>query len=244
VTSPPAAEQADRRKRRQWAAFREAEGYERRLGAFARAVDRDAVLALLDAAGLEPGAPVLDLPCGAGRMTTLVAGERGAAPVAADYNLDMVRVARARTGRPAVRCDAFATPFADAAFAAVVTLRLAFHYTDLAGLAAEAHRILRPGGVWVFDTLNRGSLRQAGEPLAALAGRRREAGLSFTAPREVAALLARHGFEVVASRGAYLLPTRLYPRLPGPLRRLVAAAERSVPARWRVLTFWGARRPG
>ncbi|HEX2252418.1 MAG TPA: class I SAM-dependent methyltransferase [Thermoanaerobaculia bacterium] len=235
-------EEADLRKRRQWAAFRDAEAYESRIGRFALAVDGDAVLELLAAAGLGPGTPVLDLPSGAGRMTALLERERSVRVMAADYNLDMVRVARRRTASPGVRCDAFAAPFRDGSFGAVVTLRLAFHYTDLSGLAAEIGRILRPGGIWLFDTLNRGSLRHAGEPLAVLAGRRRSGGLRFTAPAAVAAELERQGFEVLASRSTYLMPTRLYRFLPGPLLRLATAIERRVPPQRRVLTFWSARR--
>lgn len=238
-----AADDPASRKRGEWARFAGAEEYERRIGAFALAADRQAVLALLPPAALPPGARVLDLPSGAGRMSVLLADERRARAVAADYSFGMLRVARRRTAAPAVRCDAFATPFAAASFAAVVTLRLTFHYPDLGPLADEVGRVLAPGGRWLFDTLNSGSPRHAMEPLGRLV-RRRRTGLHFRPPAAVAARLAAAGFEVERSLARYLVPTRLYRLAPGFLHPALRAVESAVPPARRVLTFWCARRRG
>lgn len=237
---PPPAEAAADRKRRQWAEFGGAEAYERRIGRFALETDGEAVLALWRRAGAV-APPVLDLPCGAGRMSELLRAESGRPPVAADYSLRMLGVARRRLGGGAVRCDAFRTPFAAASFGAVLSLRLVFHYADLAGLREEVHRLLRPGGVWIFDSLNRGSLRHLIEGLAR-GFRRGRAGLHFTDSRTVATDLGSGGFEVEATLGRYLLPTRLYRFLPAPLTRVLDVTARRVPEERRVLTYWLARK--
>ena len=237
--SPPAEAAADR-KRRQWAELGGAEGYERRIGGFALETDAEAVLALWRRAGaLAP--PVLDLPSGAGRMSEMLRAESGRPPVAADYSLRMLAVARRRLGSGVVRCDAFHSPFAAASFGAVLSLRLVFHYANLAGLVEEVHRLVRPGGVWIFDSLNRGSLRHLVEGVVR-GLRRGRVGLHFTDPRTVESELRSGGFEVEATMGRYLLPTRLYRFLPAPLTRVLAVAARRLPEERLVLTYWLVRK--
>ena len=48
-----------------------------------------------------------------------------------------------------------ALPYADATFDAVVCVDVLEHVTDLTKVAAEVARVLRPGGMFLYDTINR-----------------------------------------------------------------------------------------
>ena len=58
-------------------------------------------------------------------------------------------------GIECVRADVGALPFADAEFDVVVAGEILEHVEDMAGTVAEAIRVLRPGGTFVCDTINR-----------------------------------------------------------------------------------------
>jgi 2-polyprenyl-6-hydroxyphenyl methylase/3-demethylubiquinone-9 3-methyltransferase len=51
-----------------------------------------------------------------------------------------------------------ALPYADARFDAVVCVDVLEHVTDLDRVLAEMERVLRPGGLFLFDTINRNTL--------------------------------------------------------------------------------------
>ena len=101
---------------------------------------------------------VLELACGPGRLTAEVHGiDFG---LAIDASPAMLETAQRRTRDPAwsfMRTDAFNLPFHDGSFDAVYTLRFIRHFQDddRKRLYAELQRILRPGGVFLVDALNR-----------------------------------------------------------------------------------------
>lgn len=109
---------------------------------------------LLEAAGIGPGARVLDLACGAGEPSLTAAelvGPDGHV-TASDYSTEMLGVARrraesnGRTNMTFEQADMQALPFADASFDHVIS-RFGFMYTEApARAAAEILRVLRPGG--------------------------------------------------------------------------------------------------
>ena len=103
---------------------------------------------------------VLEVAAGTGAVTRHLAADlpEGTAIVATDLNPGMI--ARGRevgTVRPVEwqTADAMQLPFADASFDAVVCQCGVMFFPDKAAAFAEARRVLRPGGTFLFNAWNR-----------------------------------------------------------------------------------------
>lgn len=97
-------------------------------------------------AATRPG-PVLDLACGTGRLLDL-------ATVGLDASERMLTRARYKApDKQLVLADAARMPFADRSFEAVFCLHLMMHLgrAKIARVLGECRRVLRPGGLLVFD---------------------------------------------------------------------------------------------
>jgi SAM-dependent methyltransferase len=105
---------------------------------------------------LGPGR-VLDLGCGTGHS----AGEL--AELGDSVGVDADAASLAGQPRETVVADLRATPFADGAFASVVCVHAIEHVPDPERVAAEAARVLAPGGTAVFVTPNRLTFARADE---------------------------------------------------------------------------------
>jgi SAM-dependent methyltransferase len=100
---------------------------------------------LVQLAGLEEGARVVDLGSGTGISSRLLA-ERGFEVIGVEPNDDMRARAEARGGGPHYRRgEAVATGLPDA-YAPLVIAAQAFHWFDLPATMRELARILTPGG--------------------------------------------------------------------------------------------------
>jgi len=118
------------------------------------------IVALL---ALEPGQRALDLGCGTGELTRMIAdgldAARGGQAVGIDAAAKMIQVARKKRGNDTCRFDVVAAeslPYEDASFDAVVS-SLFFHHVDLElkqRTLAESFRVLKPGGKLVIADMH------------------------------------------------------------------------------------------
>lgn len=157
---------------------------------------------------------VLDLGCAGGFMAEAMA-LRGANVTGIDPAADAIEAARrhARASNLRIRYDVGmgeALPYDAAAFDAVVCVDVLEHVSDLNRVLAEVARTLRPGGLFLFDTINRNPLARlatitVAEDILRLLPRGTHDPAMFIKPREL-----RH-----ALTGAGLVPgpiTGLGPR--------------------------------
>ena len=130
---------------------RAARAYDRRWAGYVRDTH-----ALLDAvARVRPAERVLDVGCGTGMFAARLAARHPAQRVVGvDVSAGMLAEARRTTAAfPNVRFEcapATALPVADAAFDVVVTASALHYVRDPGAALAEARRVLRPGGRFVF----------------------------------------------------------------------------------------------
>ena len=104
------------------------------------------------------GATILDAPCGWGRHTALLA-KAGLRVVGADLSPVLLRRAPAHTDAVYVAADIRALPFASASFDAVInvytSLGLFLNDDDDVAALREAHRLLRPDGALLLESMHR-----------------------------------------------------------------------------------------
>jgi 2-polyprenyl-6-hydroxyphenyl methylase / 3-demethylubiquinone-9 3-methyltransferase len=166
------------------------------------------------------GREVLDLGCAGGFMAEAMA-TRGAKVTGIDPAAEAIDAARAHARESGLRIGydvgvGEALPYSDASFDAVVCVDVLEHVADLNKVLAGVARVLRPGGLFLFDTINRNPLARlatitVAEDLLRLLPRGTHDPAMFIKPAELRA----------AMQGAGLVPgdfTGLGPR--GVNRRL------------------------
>jgi 2-polyprenyl-6-hydroxyphenyl methylase/3-demethylubiquinone-9 3-methyltransferase len=146
--------------------------------------------------GPAAGDVAVDIGCGGGLSTRAVPGYRH---VGVDLSISALAVA-ARHGVTVVRGDVARLPLADACAAVVIAGEIFEHVSAVEPVVDEIARVLRPGGVAVFDTIN--DSWQARLGLVTIAERLPggpPAGIHdpdlFVAPERLTAAFARHGME-------------------------------------------------
>lgn len=107
-------------------------------------------------------ARVLDLGCAGGFMSEAMA-LRGATVVGIDPAADAVASARAHAQQSGLDIaydvgTGEALPYVNGEFDIVVCVDVLEHVSDLPRVLAQVSRVLRPGGVFLFDTINRNAL--------------------------------------------------------------------------------------
>lgn len=126
----------------------EADGWTRQAETYGRLsgrMTRNTIPALLDAAGVESEARVLDLGCGPGNVSS-AALARGAVVTGADIAEGMLALARRRHPEISfVRADVEALPFPAGSFDAVIGNFVLNHLPRPEIAAAEIARVLAPG---------------------------------------------------------------------------------------------------
>jgi SAM-dependent methyltransferase len=103
---------------------------------------------------------VLEVAAGTGVVTRALASalDDGVAIVATDLNLAMLEQASAAGSRRSVewrQADAMSLPFGDGEFDAVVCQFGVMFFPDKSRAYSEARRVLRPGGIFIFNVWDR-----------------------------------------------------------------------------------------
>ena len=123
----------------------------------------------------QPPARILEIAAGSGVVTRAMAA---ALPdtthiVATDLNQAMIdHAAKVGTKRPVEwgRADAMQLPFEDQSFDAVICQFGAMFFPDKAAAFAEARRVLKPGGRWLFNVWDRIEENEFADLVTAAAG--------------------------------------------------------------------------
>jgi 2-polyprenyl-6-hydroxyphenyl methylase / 3-demethylubiquinone-9 3-methyltransferase len=105
------------------------------------------------------GKDVLDLGCAGGFMAEAMA-RRGARVSGIDPAAGAINAARAHAAKGGLQIAydvgvGESLPYPDRAFDAVVCVDVLEHVADLDLVLAQVARVLRPGGLFLFDTINR-----------------------------------------------------------------------------------------
>ncbi len=122
-----------------------------------QALQRGVAQHIIDAltrAGVPADAKLLDVGCGNGFTTAILAEKYGKDNIIGIDPSPLIEQLQGRTGVRGVRGTLDAVKFEDGQFDAVVIVGNLMLHPDMAATLAEAHRILKPGGVVVFDFKN------------------------------------------------------------------------------------------
>jgi 2-polyprenyl-6-hydroxyphenyl methylase/3-demethylubiquinone-9 3-methyltransferase len=158
---------------------------------------------------------------GAWGLTTPCLAQRGATVVGIDLSRASLHVASRHARRhghpePVFTCGrADSLPFADASFDIVWCTDVLEHLPHLPTAIAQIARVLKPGGLFLYDTINRTWLSRPlaiwfWEYLAGLAPRGTHDWRLFIRPQGLCRLLTQHGMQFGAIHG--MLPVWLSPR--------------------------------
>lgn len=156
------------------------------------------------------GKTVLDLGCAGGFMAEAL-DERGATVTGIDPAAEAIDAARAHaqaTGR-AITYDVGVgekLPYTDNSFDAVVCVDVLEHVSDVDQVIAEILRVLRPGGFFAFDTINRNPLSAfavvtVAEDILRLLPKGTHDPALFIKPGELREKLEQAGFSVSRTTG-------------------------------------------
>jgi SAM-dependent methyltransferase len=133
---------------------------------------RAATMELADLAGLRPGTQVVDLGGGLGGPARALASQRGCDVTVLDLSEEFCRtgeqLTRATGLSERVRFqvgDALAAPFADGSFDAVWTQHSTMNIEDKPALYREAHRLVRPGGLFAMHEVTAGATQPIAFPV-------------------------------------------------------------------------------
>ena len=150
------------------------------------------------------GLRVLDVGCGGGFMSEELS-QQGATVVGIDPAADAIAAAREHAGASNLEIDyrtgvAERLPFETDQFDCVICVDVLEHVEDLEASLDEITRVLKPGGVFLFDTINRNLLASfivvtVAERLLRILPVGTHDPQKFIRPRELRAALDNHCFQ-------------------------------------------------
>jgi ubiquinone/menaquinone biosynthesis C-methylase UbiE len=223
-----------------------AEAYEdKRFSGGGRFIDRREKEAVLDALGPVEDRRILEVACGTGRFTVLLA-DRGADIVGMDISEAMLEQGREKARATGVdeslsflQGDAGRLPFPDNHFDAVFAMRFFHLAPDPEGFMKEMRRVAREQVF--FDTFKRYSARSIYNWALPMGSR-------LYSSREARELLVGAGLELADVRHDFVLPYGFYRAIPGWIARPFRAAdtalgEASIGDQLASVSYWDASVP-
>ena len=221
-----------------------AEAYdEKRFSRGGRLIDRREKQAVLDALSPVEDKKILEIACGTGRFTTMLA-DRGADIIGLDISGPMLQQGRERAQSAGVadnleymRGDAGRLPFPDDEFDAVLAMRF-FHLADTPeSFMTEMQRVSKDQ--IVFDTFNRRSSR-------VLYNWALPMGSHLYSETDVKQLLADANLELVNAEHDWIIPYGFYRSIPNTLasgiRRMDSTVVKTAVGRpFSSVSYWKAR---
>jgi ubiquinone/menaquinone biosynthesis C-methylase UbiE len=156
---------------------------------------------------------VLDLGAGTGRISLLMAKE-GYDVTSFDQSDVMLKTIEEKSKEEnlsltLIKGDAFNLPFQDNTFDACVSLRVLWHLPHPEKVISEVQRVLKKDGTFVFDLLNKKSLRYPYTPLANLFVYTKLMNIT-----EMKGLIASQNLGIEAQRQHFIFPYLLYRHSP------------------------------
>ncbi|KIN74925.1 bifunctional 2-polyprenyl-6-hydroxyphenol methylase/3-demethylubiquinol 3-O-methyltransferase UbiG [Sulfitobacter guttiformis] len=154
------------------------------------------------------GKAVLDLGCAGGFMAEAL-DDRGAQVTGIDPASDAIAAAKTHAQGRNITYDVGvgeALPYIDANFDAVVCVDVLEHVQDLEKVLFEVARVLKPGGVFLFDTINRNLIAQlatitVAEDILRILPKGTHDPAMFIKPHELLTGLRRAGLQAGALTG-------------------------------------------
>jgi ubiquinone/menaquinone biosynthesis C-methylase UbiE len=215
---------------------------EKRFSRGGRLIDRREKQAVLDAIGPVEDRDVLEIACGTGRFTVMLA-ERGADVLGLDISGPMLQQGRHKARRAGVadhlefmRGDAARLPFPDDHFDAVIAVRF-FHLADTpAKFLSEMARVSRERVF--FDTFNGTSARSLYNWLLPMGSR-------LYSRDDVERLLDDVGLALADAAHDFVLPYGFYRKIPDSLATRIRGADTSLVGtplgrRLATVSYWTA----
>lgn len=223
-----------------------AESYDKkRFSRGGQLIDRREKRAVLDALAPVEGKEILEIACGTGRFTTMLA-EQGADIVGIDISEPMLQQGRQRARSAAVdgrlefvRGDAERLPFADGRFDAVLAMRF-FHIADTPEtFLTEMCRV--SDEQVVFDTFNDRSMR-------VLYNWALPMGSSLYTDDDVRWWLQKAGLELAGAEHDWVIPYGFFRQVPNPVASAFRRLDRAVVGtgvgrRLASVSYWDTRVP-
>jgi 2-polyprenyl-6-hydroxyphenyl methylase/3-demethylubiquinone-9 3-methyltransferase len=196
--------------------------------------------------GLErtAGGWFVDIGCGGGLVTEELA-RRGYPITGVDISLPSLEAARNHAAAAGVQVtyhygSAYALEVDSGTVDGVIMCDVLEHLHDLPRAISEGARVLRPGGVLVFDTINR-TLKSyvlmilLAQEIFKVAAPKTHDWQLFIAPEELRTLLARHGLAIRQLAG--LTPRQSIPRMIGNILQHKSIGEFGISDDLSVLYF-------
>jgi 2-polyprenyl-6-hydroxyphenyl methylase/3-demethylubiquinone-9 3-methyltransferase len=188
-----------------------------------------------EALGSLKGLRLLDVGCGGGLLAECFARE-GALVTGVDLSLSSLVAAKRHSETGEMRIDYVnasgdSLPFLDSSFDAVVSADFLEHVTSFETVVAECARVLKPSGLFLYDTINR-TLRSRVvaiwlfERVLGLIPKHTHDARLFIKPEELRRAMARNGITNRDTRG--LAPER------GPLAALAGLAKNRRAGSYRI----------